>query len=96
MEGEGGRRILRLVVTSPVCVAVEVDEENAQPAHETHHGAESSPVFRLTDLGRVSRGRQYEGSPGEARQEPADDEGEGRGGETEEDPARDEGKRESD
>ena len=79
--------------TFPVGVAVHVDEEDAQGDHQLHHGAQSSPVFRLTDLGRVSRGRQYEGSPGEARQEPADDEGEGRGGETEEDPARDEGKR---
>ena len=81
--------------TSPVCVAVEVDEENAQPAHEAHDGAQGSPVLRLTDLRRVSRGRQHEGPAGEARKEPADDEGEGRGGETEEDPARDEGKRES-
>ena len=82
--------------TSPVCVTVEVDEENAQAAHETHHGAQSSPVLCLADLSRVSRGRQHEGPAGEARKEPADDEGEGGAGEVEEDPAGDEWERESD
>ena len=71
---------MRPVVTSPVCVAVEVDEENAQPAHETHHGAESSPVLGLRDLRRVGRCRQHEGSPCESREEAADDEGDGGGG----------------
>ena len=83
---------MRLVVTSPVRVTVEVDEENSQAAHETHHGAQSSPVLGLRDLRRVGRGRQHEGSTCEAREEPAEDEGEGGGGEAEQDPAGDERK----
>ena len=90
------RLVLRLVgilvLTSPVCVAVEVDEENPQAAHETHHGAQSSPVLGLSDLRRVSRGRQDESSASEACEEPAEDEGEGGGGEAEQDPAGDERK----
>ena len=82
--------------TSPVCVTVEVDEENSQAAHETHHGAESSPVLGLTDLRGVCRCSQDEGPPGKAREEAADDEGNRGGGQTEQDPARDEWKRESD
>ena len=84
------------LLTSPVRVTVEVNEENAEAALETHHGAQSSPVLCLTDLSRVSRGRQHEGPAGEARKEPADDEGEGGAGEVEQDPARDERERESD
>ena len=85
-----------LVVTSPVRVTVEVDEENPQAAHETHHGAQSSPVLGLCDLRRVSRGSQHESTAGKAREEPAKDEGDGGGGHAEEDPPRDEWKRESD
>ena len=81
-----------MAVTSPVRFTVEVDEENAQAAHETHHGAQSSPVLGLRDLRRVGRGRQHEGSTCEAREEPAEDEGEGGGGEAEQDPAGDERK----
>ena len=80
------------MITSPVRLTVEVDEENAQAAHETHHGAQSSPVLGLRDLRRVGRGRQHEGSTCEAREEPAEDEGEGGGGEAEQDPAGDERK----
>ena len=86
------RLAVRLVVTSPVRVTVEVDEENPQAAHETHHGAQSSPVLGLSDLRRVSWGRQHESSAGEAREEPAEDKGDGGGGQAEEDPARDEWK----
>ena len=56
--------------TFPVGVAVHVDEEDAQGDHQLHHGAQSSPVFRLSDLRRVSRGRQHESSASETREEP--------------------------
>ena len=78
--------------TFPVGAAVDVDEEDAQRDHQLHDGAQSSPVLGLSDLRRVGRCRQHESSASEAREEPAENEGDGGGGQAKEDPARDEWK----
>ena len=56
--------------TFPVGAAVHVDEEDAQGDHQLHDCAQSSPVLGLSDLRRVSRGRQHESSTSETCEEP--------------------------
>ena len=78
--------------TSEVCVAVEVDEENAEAAHEAHESTQGTAVLGLGYLRNVGRSRQHEGPSGEPREEPPDNEGDRGEGEVQQKPAGDEWK----
>ena len=56
-EETRGLELIQRLLTSPVSVAVEVDEEDADPAHQTHEGAQRTSVLSLCYLHDVSRSR---------------------------------------